>query len=228
MRPWLRLKTLLVDLAVSGGIAAFLWMWFADALGSNSGALLAGSVFGLFQLLRFINAQLVTLEWVKLNEAGLAPERPAANDGVPRGDGYRIGARIEEQPSPDEEQARREVAGRRRGAILKLSVVGGALGLGSLIPALMYEAWTAIGVVAFVVALTAAALMGTRARRRSEARRSDHFMQHLARDTRAVVEGKRVAVDEPHLRVGVDFGVPNDEEGLEAPEESRSATTKSG
>ena len=69
--------------------------------------------------------------------------------------------------------------------------------------------WNVLGAATFVGVLLGVMTLAVRAWRTQEAKRRDYFTSHLEHDTKAMLDPKpRVRVEDTHLRVGVDFGVP--------------------
>lgn len=213
MPTWLQKKTLGVDLAVAASMTLGLWGWFGAVL-HNSGMLAVFLGFtGLFQMLRFVNAQIGELQWARMHEALL---RDKAQPGIPppaRGDGYREAAAVDEPPADDVLRLETEVPRRRRRAMLSLGVAGASVWLLTLVPGLLFGTCQVAVAATFVAAVTALffwTMRAVRAKQRDMSR-DDYFIQHLDRDTKALLEPKprvRVETENAHLRVGVDFGVP--------------------
>lgn len=213
MPGWFKAKTALVDALVAAGAAFSVASWFAAVLHVEGAVALYVAVFGLLQLFRFVNAQLASLEWAKMHEAILVEKKAEA---PARADGYREAGVIDEPPAVDDEFLAREVPRRRRNARLSLGVAGALVWLVTLVPGFLFGAWAVVG-IATALALAMALFVRTmNTMRKRDAHGTDYFMQHLERDTKAILERKRTRIEsrpeEPaHLRVGVDFGVPSEE-----------------
>jgi hypothetical protein len=202
VRPtWWKRQTATIDAFVAGGVTLCLFWWFGQLLQLAGTIALYAGVFGAFQLMRFVGAQLAELQWVRLHEAVLREKKPPAAPAA-GADGYRQAAVIEEPFDPEDDGLADEVRRRGRRATTSLAIAGAAV----------WAASVAIGgvvVPTLLAALVATFAFAVRAWRRHEAKRRDFFMQHLERDTTALLEPKRrVRVADTQLRAGVDFGVP--------------------
>jgi len=198
MNGWFTRKQAMFDAVVSTGAASFVWFWFAQVLGLAGSLGLVSALFAAAQLVRFVNAQLAALEWAKLQEAGLPEKQPKAI--VPRGDGYRDAAVIDEVPSPDTARDETEIRRTRSRAHRSLGIVATSAALATLVPGFAFGAWAVPVVLGFVAALAALFLLTMRGMRRRQARAADDAFVR-----------QRVAVDPLRVRVGVDFGVPAEE-----------------
>jgi hypothetical protein len=211
---WWKRQTATVDAFVAGGVTLVLFWWFGQLLQLAGTVALFAAVFGAFQLLRFVGAQLAELQWVRLHEAVL---REKTQQTPPLVEGYRQAAIIEEEPDPDDERLAKEVRRRERRAMTSLGIAGGVVWAASVVLG-------GLALPTFVAGLLASFAFAVRAWRRHEAKRRDYFTQHLERDTKAILDPQsRVRVEDAKLRVGVDFGVPAEEETTDTDAKDRAA-----
>lgn len=214
MPPWFKRQNAIVDAVVAAGVTFGMSGWFAAVLHGSGLMAVWVALFGLFQLLRFVNALMGELQWVRMHEALLREKKrtpePAQHDG------YREAAVIEELPSADEVRLEEEVPRRRRYAQASLAIAGALVWLMTLIPGFVFGVWQVAGAATFIAAAMALFLTtmhAMRAKQREMSRR-DYFIQHLDRDTKAMLDPQRrvrVDTENANLRAGVDFGVPAEE-----------------
>lgn len=211
MSDWFKSKQAIIDLCVCFGAGSFAWFWFGEVIRFGGYVALVLGGFGIAQLARFVGAQLATLEWARMQEAGL-PDKNAKVVMRRSGAGYRDAGFVEELPSPEAAADEAEIARRRWFAQRSLGVVGAMTALSTLVPGFAFGSWAIPVIFAALAVLFGIFIVTMRAMRRQQGREA---ADELAR--------QRVAAEPPKTRVGLDFGVPTDERDEEGEVEERAS-----
>lgn len=183
MNGWFSPKRAVTDAVIAGTMSLFMLGWFGQVLGRMGSLALIAGMFGIFQLIRFMNAQLATLEWARLQESGRDEKKPVV--AMPRA-GYRdLGEREEET---DADLYEKEIPRRRRRARIALGIIGAIAAALVLVPGIAFGAWLFPEIIGVLALTTIAFRYGMRLMQRGQAR--------------------PLPVAEPRVRIGVDFGVP--------------------